>query len=151
MPASSSVGGGLSFVLLAVNPFGGLLVAIPYAILKLHYPAWVATFVGTPLAYVQVAVVDLAWSVLGRWPAWDRFVLARRSKRIERIVASGGSFWVTFLATPFVGPWLVMAFMRYAQVRQGRIAAPILCALFCTAAVLAAVCDLVPRAFDSVS
>jgi hypothetical protein len=41
--------------------------------------------------------------------------------------------------------------MRYAQVRQGRIAAPILCALFCTAAVLAAVCDLVPRAFDSVS
>jgi signal transduction histidine kinase len=112
MHASSAFGGGLSFVLLAANPFGGLLVAIPFAIMKLHYPAWVATLVGTPLAYVQVAVVDVAWSVLGRWPAWDPFLLARRSKRIERVVASGGSFWVTFFATPFVGPWLVMAFMR---------------------------------------
>jgi hypothetical protein len=148
---NSALGGDVSFVLLAVNPFGGLLVAIPFAILKLHYSAWVATLVGTPLAYVQVAVVDLAWSVLGRWPAWERFVLARRSKRIERIVASGGSFWVTFLATPFVGPWLVMAFMRYAQVRQRRIAVPILCALLCTAAAVAAACDLAPRAFDAVS
>lgn len=151
MHASNAMGGELSFVLLAVNPFGGLLVAIPFAILELHYPAWVATLVGTPLAYVQVAVVDLAWTVLGRWPAWGRFVLARRSKRIERIVASGGGFWVTFLATPFVGPWLVMAFMRYAQVRQRRIAAPILCALLCTAAALAVACDLVPRAFNSSS
>jgi hypothetical protein len=151
MHASNALGDGLSFVILAANPFGGLLVAIPFAILKLHYPAWVATLVGTPLAYVQVAVVDLAWSVLGRCPAWHRLVLARRSERIERIVASRGSFWVTFLATPLVGPWLVMAFMRYAQVRQRRIAAPVLFALFCTAAAVAAVCDLVPRALQPVS
>ena len=151
MNATSAIAGHLSFVLLAANPVGGLLVAIPFAILKLHYPAWVATLVGTPFAYVQVAVVDLAWNLLRRWPAWDRFLLARRSKRIERVVASGGSFWVTFLATPFVGPWLVMAFMRYAQVRQRRIAAPILFALLCTAAVIAAMCVLVPRAFEHAS
>ena len=151
MYADSAFGGHLSFVLLAANPFGGLLIAIPFAILKLHYPAWVATLVGTPLAYVQVAVVDLTWSVLGRWPGWNRFLLARRSQRIERVVASGGSFWVTFVATPFVGPWLVMAFMRYARVRQRQIAAPVLCALLCTAAAVAAVCDVVPRAFTLVS
>lgn len=150
MHAGSAFAGHLSFVFFATNPIGGLLVAIPFGILKLHYPAWVAALVGTPLAYVQVAVVDAAWSVLGRWPAWERFLIARRSKRVERLVASGGSFWVTFLATPFVGPWLVMAFMRYAQVRQRRIAVPVLCALLCTAAVIAAVCELVPRAFAHV-
>jgi hypothetical protein len=140
-------GGDLAFVVLAANPFGGLLVAVPLAVLKLHYPAWVATLVGVPLAYLQVVAVDLSWGLLARWPAWHRFLLTRRSARVERLVASSGRFWLTFFATPVVGPWLVMAFMRYAQVRQRRIAAPVLCALLCTALVVAELCEVVPHAF----
>jgi hypothetical protein len=40
-----------------------------------------------------------------------------------------------------------MAFMRYAQVEQRRVALPILASLACTAAILASACVLVPRAF----
>jgi len=136
----------LAFVLLAANPFGGLLVAIPFAVLKLHYPMWLATVVGAPLAYFQVVVVDAGWSLLARIPGWQRFIERRRSARIGRLVASRGGFWITFFATPLVAPWLVMAFMRYAQVRQRRVALPILGSLACTAAILAWACVLVPRA-----
>jgi FtsH-binding integral membrane protein len=139
--------GDLAFSLLAANPIGGLLVAIPYAMLKLHYPAWLAVAAGTPLSYIQVLVIDQAWSWLVRVPAWRRFLERRRSPRVERLVASGGAFWITFVVTPFIGPWLVMAFMRYAQVRQRHVALPILSALACTAAVVAAVSALAPRAF----
>jgi hypothetical protein len=137
----------LAFALLAANPFGGLLVAIPFAILKLHYPTWLAVVVGTPLAYLQVPVVDAAWSFLARFPAWCRLLERRRSPQVTRLLESRGAFWVTFLATPVLGPWLVMAFMRYAQVGQRRVALPILAALACTAAALAWVCVLAPRAF----
>jgi hypothetical protein len=129
-----------AFALLAANPFGGLLVAIPFGILKLHYPIWIAVVVGSPLAYLQVIVLDLAWSLLVRIPAWRRFLDRRRSPRVERLIASGGSFWITFVATPLLGPWLVMAFMRYAQIRQRHVALPILCSLACTALVVAIVC-----------
>jgi hypothetical protein len=139
----------LAFALLAANPFGGLLVAIPFAVLKLHYPTWLATVVGAPLAYFQVVVVDAGWSLLARIPGWQRFIERRRSARIGRLVASRGGFWITFFATPIVAPWLVMAFMRYAQVRQRRVALPILGSLACTAAILAWACVLVPRAFAS--
>jgi hypothetical protein len=137
----------LAFALLAANPFGGLLVAIPFAVLRLRYPMWLAIVVGAPLAYLQVAVVDVAWSWLARIPGWQRFLDRRRSPRVERLVTSRGGFWVTFLATPFLGPWLVMAFMRYAHVGQRRVALPILASLACTAAALALVCALAPRVF----
>jgi hypothetical protein len=136
-----------AFALLAANPVGGLLVAIPFAILKLHYPPWLAVAAGTPLAYLQVVAVDLGWGLLVRIPAFGRFLERRRSARVERLVAARGAFWITFLTTPFLGPWLVMAFMRYANVRQRRIALPILASLACTAAVLAAACVLAPHAF----
>lgn len=138
-----------AFLALAVNPVGGLLVAIPFAILKLHYSPWLAIAAGTPLAYVQVVVIDGGWSVLARWGAWRRFLERRRSPRIERLLASRGGFWITFLVTPFAGPWLVMAFMRYAQVRQRHVALPILAALACTAGVLAAACEVLPYLFES--
>jgi xanthosine utilization system XapX-like protein len=137
----------LAFALLAANPFGGLLVAIPFAILKLHYPTWLAIAVGTPLAYIQVPVVDATWSLLARIPSWGRLLEKRRSPRVARLVAARGAFWITFLATPFLGPWLVMAFMRYAHVGQRRVALPILAALACTAAALAWACILAPRMF----
>jgi hypothetical protein len=139
----------LAFAALAANPVGGLTVAVPFAILRLHYPAWLAVATSFPLAYLQVPVVDAAWSLLVRLPVWRRFLARRRSARVERLVAARGAFWVTFLATPLLGPWLVMAFMRYAQVPQRRVAAPILCALAGTATVLAAACALIPGAFSA--
>jgi hypothetical protein len=138
----------LAFVMLAANPFGGLLIAVPFAVLKLHYPIWLSIAAGAPLAYLQVPAIDLAWSLLARAPGWTRFLDRRRSPRVERLLASRGGFWITFLATPFLGPWLVMAFMRYAQVSQRRVALPILTALACTAAVVAVACAVVPRAFS---
>jgi hypothetical protein len=137
----------LAFALLAANPLGGLLVAIPFAVLKLHYPAWLAIAVGAPLAYLQVAVVDLSWSLLDGVPGWRRLLERRRSPRVARLVDSRGAFWITFFATPLLGPWLVMAFMRYAKVGQRRVALPILASLACTAAVLAGACALIPHAF----
>lgn len=139
----------LAFALLAANPFGGLLVAIPFAVLKLHYPAWVATAIGAPLAYLQVVIVDTSWSLLARIPGWQRFLERQRSPRVARLVASRGAFWITFVATPLLGPWLVMAFMRYAQVDQRRVALPIFASLACTAAALACACAIVPRAFSA--
>jgi hypothetical protein len=132
---------------LAANPVGGLALAIPFAVLKLHYPAWASIIAGVPLAYLQVPAVDGAWHLLNRAPVWTRLLERRRSPRVERLLASRGAFWVTFFATPFLGPWLVMAFMRYAQVTQRRVALPILLALTATAAVIAFACALVPHAF----
>jgi len=137
----------LAFYALAANPVGGLLAAIPFAMLKLHYPAWRAVALGVPLAYVQVLVIDGGWTLLARLPAWNRFLERRRSPRVERLMAARGGFWITFLATPFVGPWLIMAFMRYARIGQQRVALPILAALAVTAAGLAVACLLIPALF----
>jgi hypothetical protein len=137
--------GDLTFALLAANPVGGLLVAVPYGMLRLHYPMWLTLVAGTPLAYLQVLAIDASWTLLARIPTWQRFLERRRSPRIERLVASGGGFWITFCATPFVGPWLVMSFMRWARVPQRRVALPILMALFTTAAA-AAVASALPGA-----
>jgi hypothetical protein len=137
----------LAFFLLAANPFGGLLVAIPFAILSLRWPAWLVVVASVPSAYLQVVLVDVGWSWLVRIAAWRRFVERRRSPRVERLVASGGGFWITFFATPLLGPWVVMAFMRYAQVRQRRVALPIALALLCSALVLVILCVVVPQLF----
>jgi hypothetical protein len=130
--------GDLLFVLLAANPFGGLLVAIPFALLQLHYPVWVAVSLGPPLAYLQVIAIDASWTLLARSNRWQRFLDRRRSPRVERLVASGGGFWITFFATPFIGPWLVMSFMRWARISQRKVALPILLALFATGLSVAA-------------
>ena len=137
--------GDLTFALLAANPVGGLLVAVPYGMLRLHYPIWLTLVAGTPLAYLQVLVIDASWTLLARIPAWQRFLDRRRSPRVERLVASRGGFWITFGATPFIGPWLVMSFMRWARVPQRRVALPILLALLATA-IAAAGASAVPAA-----
>ena len=138
----------LAFIALAVNPVGGLALAIPFAVFKLRYPAWFAVAAGVPLAYLQVVAVDLAWSLLIQ-AAWWRDLLARhRSPWDERLVASRGGFWITFLAGPLIGPWLVMAFMRYSLVPQRRVALPIVLGVTCFAAILAAGCVWLPRVFS---
>jgi hypothetical protein len=139
--------GDLAFVVLAVNPIGGLLVAIPFAIFELHRPAWLATLAGLPLAYVQVVVVDVFWTQLSRIGWWRRFLEGRRSQRVERLVATRG-FWMTTLLTPLIGPWAVMAFMRYAQVPRRKVALPILLGIAWSASALAALCVAVPKLFQ---
>lgn len=136
--------GDYAFVTLAVNPIGGLLVAIPFAVFKLGYPAWLAVIAGTPLAYVQVLAVDLGWTWLARIPGWHRFLERRRSPRVERLVAAGGRFWITLVLAPLLGPWLVMAFMRYAQVPQRKVALPILLGLSVIATAIGLACALAP-------
>ena len=136
--------GDWAFVTLAINPVGGLLVAIPFAMFELRYPAWLAVLAGTPLAYVQVLAVDLGWSQLVRLGAWNRLLARMRSPRVERLTASRGNFWLTLLFTPMLGPWLVMAFMRYAQVPQRRVAIPMLLGILVASTGLALVCTFVP-------
>ena len=137
--------GDWAFITLSINPIGGLLVSIPFAVFQLGYPAWLAALAGTPLAYVQVLAVDLGWTFLARIPAWHRFLERRRSPRVERLLSARGGFWLTFATAPLLGPWLVMAFMRYAQVPQRRVAAPILLGIGCGAAGVACVCAWAPR------
>ena len=136
--------GDWAFVVLSINPFGGLLVSIPLGYFHLHYPAWICFAAGVPLAYVQVVVVDGAWSFLDARPWWRRMLEKRRSARIEKLVQGGAAFWPTLVIAPLVGPWLVMAFMRYAQIPQRRVALPILLGLGWGAALIIAVCIFLP-------
>jgi hypothetical protein len=133
-----------AFATLAANPIGGLLIAIPFAVLKLHYPGWMAVLIGVPLAYLQVVAVDLSWTLMSRGNRWRAFLERRKSPRVERLIASKGGFWITFFLAPVIGPWLVMAFMRYAGVPQRRVALPIALALTCTAAAVSVICLVAP-------
>lgn len=136
--------GHLYYALLSINPFGGMLIAIPFGMLYLKYPAWLLIATGVLLSYVQVLAVDLSWSLLERWPRWREIVEKRRSERLERLAASGGAFLPTAILAPIVGPWLVMAVMRYARVPQSRVAAPILTGLTGVAALITAASAYAP-------
>jgi hypothetical protein len=136
-----------TYVAIAIEPFGGILVAIPLAVFALAYPLWLIVVTAPLLAYVQVLVVDLAWSGLLRWGWFGRLLERKRSPRVERLLASRGGFWLTFGLTPLVGPWVVMAFMRYAHVPQRRVAAPILLSLLAVTLATTAICLLVPEWF----
>ena len=138
----------LSYIAMAIQPFGGILVAIPLAILHLQYPVWLVVATAPFLAYVQVLVVDLLWNALDKIPAWRRMLERRRSPRMERVMAGGGAFWTTFLTAPLVGPWVIMAFMRFARVPQRRIAVPILLSMLSVTLVVTALCLAVPVLFD---
>lgn len=142
--------GDLCYVAWAINPIGGLAVAIPYAVIKLRYPAWLVLLTGIPLAYVQVLAVDLGWTALARWPLWRSLLERRRSERLERLAASGGAFLPTAVLAPIVGPWLIMAVMRYARVPQRRVAAPILLGISIMAAATTMLSIYVPAFFHRV-
>ena len=139
--------GDLVYIAWAINPIGGLVVAIPYAVINLRYSAWLVVLTGVPLAYVQVVAIDLGWTTLELWPRWREFIERRRSGRLERLAASGGAFIPTAVLAPFVGPWLVMAVMRYARVPQRRVAAPILVGLSVMASALTILSFQLPGLF----
>ncbi len=135
------------YVVQSINPVGGLLVSIPWGILKMGYPPWVVLITAPPLGYVQVIVVDVLWDQLRQLGYVRRFLEEKRSPRIERLLQRSGAFLPTVLATPLVGGWGVMLAMRYAQVPQRRVALPILLSLLLIAAATAVVCLAVPRFF----
>ncbi len=137
-------GGLLAYILLAMNPIGGLPIAIPFAMLKLGYSAWLTFAIAVPCVYVQVIVIDVCWNQLNRWGRWRAMFEKRRSPRLERLVSSGGAFVPTMIIAPIVGPWVVMAFMRYVQVPQRKVALPILVGMSGLASILIALCALAP-------
>jgi hypothetical protein len=139
------VGAYAGFVALAVNPFGGLLFAIPYAQTVLHVSPWCAALVGWPLAYVQVLVVDILWLSLCRLSWWQRLIERRRTPRLERMASSPYAFWTILLFASFIGPWLVMAVMRYAHVPHRRVALPMALSLGWNAMGIAFLSAYVPR------
>lgn len=137
--------GDLAYVVMAINPIGGLLIAIPIAVFKLQYPAWILLLSGPPLAYVQVFAVDWGWSWLEKRAWWRSFLEKRRSARVEKLLASQGAFVPTMIAAPLVGPWLVMAFMRYAQVPHRKVALPIFTGMILISTAITAICFLAPE------
>jgi hypothetical protein len=140
--------GAAAFVALAINPMGGLLIAIPFAVVKLGYPAWIAVLAGIPLGYVQVVAVDLLYGTLSRWSLWQRTIEKRRHHpHAKRLLESRGGFWFTLLIAPIIGPWLVMAFMRFVEVPHRRVAVPILLGIAWSASVIGVIASLVPHVF----
>lgn len=135
----------IAFVLTSINPIGGLMVSIPLAVFKLHWPGWLAVLLGVPLAYVQVLVVDLFWERLLRWPRWTKMVEKRRSPRLERFLANPKAKWLLAIASPWMGPWVVMAVARFGGRRQSQIALPLLFGLTYVAIGIAVVCVYAPR------
>jgi hypothetical protein len=133
------------FVALAVNPFGGLLFAIPYAKTVLHASPYCAALVGWPLAYVQVLFVDLLWQTLARQGWWQRLIERRRTPRLERMASSPHAFWLILFFACFLGPWLVMAVMRYARVPHRRVAVPMALSLGWNALGIAVLCVYAPQ------
>lgn len=135
----------IAFVLASINPIGGLMVSLPLAIFKLHWPAWFAVVLGVPLAYVQVIVVDLFWERLLAWPVWTRLVERRRSTRLEKILAHRYAPWLLAVASPWLGPWLVMAVARFGGRRQSQLALPLLFGLTYVGIGIAAICVYAPK------
>ena len=136
-----------AFWLLAANPIGGLLVAIPFAVLKLDFSPWLTVVTGVPMAYLQVFVIDLSWNRLEKFGWWQRLLKKSRGKWADRLVQSRGAFWVTFVATPVIGPWLVMALMRWVGVPQRKVAVPLVASMVTLASAIAALCVFVPAVF----
>jgi len=134
-----------AFVALAINPFGGLLFAIPYAKAMLGMSPFVAALIGVPLSYVQVLAVDWLWQWLSRIDWWRRFIERRRTPRLERMTSSPYMFWLVLVFAPFFGPWLVMAVMRYANVPHKRVALPMALGLAWNAMGIALVTLYAPR------
>jgi len=135
----------VGFVALAVNPFGGLLFAIPYAQAVLGVSPWWAALIGWPLAYVQVLFVDVLWKWLSRIGWWKRLIERKRTPRLERMAASPYMFWTIVLFGTFLGPWLVMAVMRYANVPHKRVALPMALSIGWNALGIAIVSVYAPR------
>lgn len=135
----------VGFVLTAINPWGGVFVAMPIALFKLDWPAWFAVLVAIPLGYVQVVVVDVLWERLMRWPRWSEMLAKRRSERLTNLLArDDAKLWLAIFGVWF-GPWLVAAFARFAGHAVRRVALPLLFGISYITVGTAIVCKLAPE------
>ena len=137
-----------AFVVVAINPFGGLFLAVPLAIFELQWSPALAVAIAVPLSYVQVLAVDLGWDSLQRWEGLMRFVEKKRSDRLESALrARWAPVWIT-LMSPWIGPWLVMAVMRFGKMPRGRAFLPLFLGLAWVGTLTGVVCvyapDLIP-------
>jgi hypothetical protein len=115
-----------AFVLACLNPFGGMFVAIPLALFKLDWPAWLAIALSVPLVYVQVIVVDLLWERLLTWPWWLGVIEKRQSPKLSALLSrDDAALWLALLGV-WAGPWLVTALARYSGHTVKRVALPLL-------------------------
>lgn len=132
------------FVLACVNPFGGMFVAIPLAMFKLDWPAWFAVLLSVPLAYAQVAVVDVLWERLLAWPWWVGLIEKRRSPRLSALLARDDArLWLALFGV-WAGPWLVTAVARYSGHTVKRVALPLLFGITYVAVGTALACTYAP-------
>lgn len=133
------------FVLVGLNPFGGLFLAIPIALFKLQYPAAVALFAAVALAFVQVLVVDFFWQRLAGWERFMAFVQTKRSERLEGYLDSRWApLWIA-LVSPWVGPWLIMALSRFAQKKLTTVGLPLLAGLLYVGVITTGLCLFAPQ------
>jgi len=137
----------LAVLLTALSPVGGMVAALPLGILGFGFPWWGVALVGIAAGWAQALVVDLCWELLERWPWWRRMMARRRTGWIARGLSRPGTFWPIVVATPLVGPWVVMALMRFAGVPRSRVTPPLLLGLVFLAAVLVLTCHHAPRLF----
>ena len=121
------------------------MFAIPYAKAVMDLSPWLAALIGWPLAYTQVLVVDIFWVGLNKWGWFHRLVERKRTPRLERMASSKYMFWIIAAFGCFIGPWLVMAVMRWARVPHRRIAIPLLISLAWNAAGIAFLTVHAPR------
>ena len=134
----------LAYVLVGLNPFGGLFLAIPLALFKLHYPTAVALFLSVALSFVQVLVVDFFWERLASWDAFVKFVDGKRSERLEGYLKSRWAGpWIA-LISPWVGPWLIMALARFAQMRLRQVGPALFAGLLYVGAITTGLCLFAP-------
>jgi len=134
----------VGFVLTAINPWGGMFVAMPIALFKLDWPAWLAVIIGIPLGYVQVVVVDVLWERLMRWPWWVQMLEKRRSERLTNLLArDDAKLWLGVFGV-WMGPWLVAAFARFSGHEVRRVALPLLFGISYVTIGVAVACKLAP-------
>ncbi|MET0284214.1 MAG: hypothetical protein ABW352_07080 [Polyangiales bacterium] len=132
------------FVIACVNPFGGMFVAMPLALFKLEWPAWLACVLGIPLGFVQVIAVDLLWGRLQAWPWWVQLIEKRRSPKLTALLArEDATLWLAVFGV-WAGPWLVTALTRYSGHPMKRVALPLLFGITYVAIGTALVCLYAP-------
>lgn len=134
----------IAFVLSALNPFGGALIAIPLAIFKLAWPPWLVVLLTVPLVYAQVIFVDVLWDRLLAWPRAAAFLEQRRNAWLERVLSRrDAGLWLALLG-PWIGCWLVAAAARFGGHRQSKVAVPLLCGITYVVVAIAALCVFAP-------
>jgi hypothetical protein len=143
-----NIAGAVSFVVLSIAPIPGIIASIPLAVLKLAYPPWIVPLIAMPLSFVQVLVVNYLWDQLQTLTAVKNVIEKKRSARVDALIASGGSFWPVYIATPLLGPSLIMMFMRYARISLRHVWLPMALSLMTLAVVVTALCVYVPAWFS---